>query len=494
MIFGAFEQADGSATRKYGGTGLGLAISAQLVHMMKGEIRVESTPGEGSVFHFNCRFDLQANASEPSRRPKPIHLNAMRVLVVDDNATNRRVLKGMLSGWRMAPTLVDSGQAALAEMRDALDVGAPYLLVILDVNMPEMDGFEVASEIRKDPRLGQAIIMMLSSATRQGDALRCREIGIAQYLVKPVGQSAMLDSILTVLGTGGRDVFTRPDPTNWKPVQCGPLNILLAEDNAVNRRLAVRVLEKAGHSVQVACNGKEALDAWLSRPFDLILMDVQMPEMDGFETVAEIRRHECQNPQGRPVPVIALTAHAMKDDRERCLAAGMDGYVSKPVRRTTLFRTIESVLQGKGDPQPKDESPASPPKADSRALPKTPSAFDLPAALRRLDGDLDLLAELAGLFLETGPAMMEEIRRALADDNLEAVARVAHTLKSSAGNFDARSVFEAAMNLDMAARERDRPAVEKHWESLETDVAALANELAAYANARPVADRAGTTG
>jgi two-component system sensor histidine kinase/response regulator len=465
-IFAAFTQADGSNSRKYGGTGLGLTISKQLVEMMRGHIWVESQVGQGSVFHFSVPFPL-AKTVTPPQPTDSITLAGIPVLVVDDNATNRRILDDMLSRWRMKPTLASGGHAALDLLKKARDNNEPFPLVLTDAHMAEMDGFTLADRIRQDAKLAGATIMMLTSGGQRGDAARCRELGVAAYLTKPIRQAELREAILTVFGAKPHahqesGLVTRHSLRERRR----GLRVLLAEDNAVNQQLAVRLLEKRGHTVVKAPNGRLALEELGKSDFagyDVVLMDIQMPEMGGYEATAAIRERE--KATGDHLPIVAMTAHAMKGDRERCLASGMDGYVSKPLQVEDFFAAIEAAVQA---------HPARP----SPELPQ--DILNKDALLARVEGDVPLVGEMAATFLGECPKYLSDIRQAVANCDSRALQSTAHTLKGSVANFTAHRATQAALRLEMMARDGDLTKSEPALLELEDEIERLKPVLEAF--------------
>ncbi len=466
LIFEAFAQADGGISRRFGGTGLGLSISSQLALAMDGRMWVESEPGKGSTFHFTARF-----RRAPERdRSTPLEFSDLRVLVVDDKAVNRRLLGEILGNWGLQPITADSGPAALDLLRHAAEAGTPYRLALVDVAMPEMDGFALAGAIKQSPALASLPIVMLSSRGRELNSARCDELGVEQCLTKPVKESDLFAAIRAALAEGPAPAR----PANRPARLHRSLRILLAEDNLVNQRLALKILEQQGHSVEVVGNGKEAVVAYRKGQFDLVLMDVAMPEMSGLEATQVIR--EMEQETRTKTPVIALTAHAMKGDRERCLAAGMDEYVTKPLRTKDLFDVMERLipdLRQRGSPAPAGA---------------THPLCDFAQALQHVDGNRELLLEVADLFTHDAPRRLSEIEQAVAAHDAAVIERVAHSLKGAISVFAGGGALRAVARLELAGRNNDLTQAVADLAEVKRDVAALCGELASLSEGgRPYA-------
>jgi two-component system, sensor histidine kinase and response regulator len=463
LVFEPFRQADGSTTRHFGGTGLGLTISHQLVTLMGGRIWVDSLPGQGSTFHFTAQLGI--GEMIPQVVPAPIA--GLTVLVVDDNEVNRRLIEKTLRRWRAKLTLVDSGQKALDAIAAAGERGESFTLVLLDAHMPGMDGFEVAKRMQAHEKSRSTLILMLSSAGDVGDAAKSRELGIAMHLVKPIGPSDLLRAIGQLLTRGaGPEVALAaparaPDPPKAR-------RILLAEDNPTNRILALRLLERRGHMVIVAENGKEAVDLLAQHEVDLVLMDVQMPVMGGFEATRAIR--EAERTTGRHVPIIAMTAHAMKGDRERCLDVGMDDYISKPIDSAKLLALVDDA----GGPA------AAPAPVATRSA---GDACDVHAFIERVGGDEELAREMAMLFIPDAVRLLEAIREAVEAGDAERLRQEAHALKGAAGNFSAARVVASSQALELMGKSGDVSKSGAVFVALQADAARLIDELRIFGEA-----------
>jgi CheY-like chemotaxis protein/HPt (histidine-containing phosphotransfer) domain-containing protein len=486
-IFDAFVQVDSSATRRHGGTGLGLTITGRLVEMMGGRLWAESEPGRGSTFHFTLQLKLQDRSPSRLLPRRPSHLQGLPVLVVDDNATNRRIMEELLTSWLMKVRVADSADLALAELEAAAAVNEPFAFALLDAHMPGQDGFALAAEIRGRPHLANPRLVMLSSANRAGDRERCQALDITQSLTKPVKPSDLMDTLLRSLdAVPGASATSLSPPTACAPSQgvvvevenqdtgrrtadVPSLRVLLAEDNVVNQQLVLAVLEKQEHRVVVVDNGAAAVRAVGQEAFDLVLMDVQMPQMNGLEATRAIRALERE--RGGHVPIVAMTAHAMKGAREECLQAGMDAYLSKPVQMAELVHVMEGLTGHCASRLPSE--------VDSQ-----PVAFNPEPLRRRIGGDEELFRELIALFQEDGPRMFGQVREAAEAGDAAAVERAAHLLKGSASNFAADEVVRAARRVEDLGRAGDlreaSDAVRSLEESLRSFLGALDDWLSLH--------------
>ena len=467
LIFEAFEQADTSTTRRYGGTGLGLAISKRLVELMGGRIWVESQVGVGSTFAFNVSFAVSAVAAE-SEAVQSVVMYGTRALIVDDNATNRLILEEMLRNWGLVPICAASAKQALVHLRAADQAHEPFTIVLADLHMPDSDGFMLADAIRKEPNFASTLILMLTSGDRQGDLAKSQQLGISAYLVKPIKQSELFNALVATLGVNAPEDHPSRQPSVAGLSELPPLRILLAEDSIPNQKLAVGLLTKWGHAVTVANNGQEAVQLWLtppdSSPFDVILMDVQMPEMDGFEATAAIREQE--QSLGRHTPIVAMTAHAMKGDREQCLANGMDGYVAKPIRQQELVSVLRETVLGH---KSADSTSRRSRETLNRSL--TTSATSAPAssgtatslhgptfqplnwskAMGLVGDDRELLGSVMDAFLEEGPMLLEKMRVASTQSDWLTMAKCSHTLQAALRLFEGE-ILESAKRVQEACK------------------------------------------
>ena len=453
LLFQSFSQVDSSTTRNFGGTGLGLTISKQLAKLMGGQMEVESEEGKGSTFWFTAVFEKQPEGRE-KKIIVPGNIKNKRILIVDDNATNRYVLREQLNLWGCRYGEASSGMQALEELRLAVDSKDPYEIAILDMQMPEMDGETLGQKIKQDPDLKSTILVMMTSLGQRGDARQLEEIDFAAYLTKPVKQSQLYNCLATV--TGMQKQVAKEQPVkivtrhSLSEDQKRRVRILLAEDNIINQKVATSILGKLGYSADAVANGKEAISALAMIPYDIVLMDCQMPEMDGYEATGEIRKPESKVLDHK-VPVIAMTANAMKGDREKCLKAGMDDYLSKPVKPQELSDMLEKWIVTQ-DSSKQEEATVS-------NINQSQDIFDRAGLLDRLMGDEKMANEILGVFLKDVPRRFTALKEALDNGDAHSVQLHAHTIKGASANVGGDALSETAFEIEKAGKAGDLETV-----------------------------------
>ena len=484
-IFSPFTQADASTTRRYGGTGLGLAIAHRLVTLMGGRIWLESQRGEGSTFYFTLTFPLQKHppGAEETVLPERAAFQDMPVLVVGENATSRRILQQMLASWSMRPETAPDVGTALTLIHRAASAGHPYRLVLADAVMPGIDGFTLATWLQGDPKLTGAVVLMLAAMDRQTHSQQCGKLR-AEYLEKPFSRSGLFKTVAQSLGVGGQTAGSAAKHASVPPAAPARLlRILLAEDTPANQKLVLHVLGKRGHQLEIAENGRQAVDLLGRQPFDAVLMDVQMPVMDGFQATAAIRK--LSDSTKAHVPIIAMTAHALKGDRERCLAAGMNAYVSKPIQREELIEVVERLAAKAEGVRPSGSCPAEgediqPPIPNPQSPTPDSLPFSLDEAMMRLSGESGLFREMAGFFFSDGLKLLTEIQAAAGAGDATAVEKKAHRLKGTVLYLGAQAAREAIARVEALGRSGDLTDAAEAIRCMETELTRLAEALRPY--------------
>lgn len=500
-IFAPFTQVDGATSRRYTGTGLGLTITQHLIDCFGGRLEVESTPGEGSTFGFTLTFLLADAGRDETAQSAAQRLRGLTVLVIDDNQASCDALVEQLQDWGMRASAVASGKEGLRRLDEAQQEGHPFDLAVVDALMPGVDGFSVAEQIGSDTRIDAKPILMASTTDRIEFSRRCAEAGAAGFVEKPISQSQLLSAVAQASGAAsldksdGEGLFSRP--------KVASLRVLLVEDTPANRKVVQRVLHKRGHHVEIAVNGRDAINTYRQEEYDLVLMDVQMPIVDGLQATEAIRALE-KSTGRKPTPLIAMTAHSMQGDRENCLRAGMNGYLSKPLDLSALIDTVESyavdsrvdsklppgdsnVSAGEADPSINVGKPNGDVSGESTSRSDNPARaklVDLESALRRLKGDRELLVDMMVFFEDDAPTLLSTVDTAAAAGDNDSLQRAAHSLKGLASTFDAHPAQSAARELEDAARDGETDRLEPLVAQLHTEVAALRAELSAYREAK----------